>query len=246
LFIVKLQVTSPNSVTSNEARFSIACSAPFAVTGVTASADPPSFTGPCPHKVTYSGKITTNGPGDVTYNWKHDSGDGGPKTLHFDRAGSKSVANSEMNYAHPGDHWAILHVSQPNVKDSNQAKFTLTCGKPDLVVLELTLLESTVWQGHDALRVSFRVVNQGNAPAGASKARWYAAGSNLLSFICNVPALGVGGGVGTSFTCIHVFRNVNDDPKNYGTWAEADIENAVDETNENNNKSDSVVLTVVP
>ena len=62
-----------------------------------------------------------------------------------------------------------------------------------------------------------------------------------MSFTCSVPALAPN----ASHTCTYWFQNIPlEYPKTYGTWAEADSENAVVESNENDNKSDSVQLKV--
>jgi hypothetical protein len=100
----------------------------FAVTGVTASVNPPSFTGECPTMLFAQAVITVNGPGTVTYRWERSDGNSEPmETVNFASAGSQTV-NSLWQVNSSGSYWVRVHVFSPNEISSNQASFTLTCG----------------------------------------------------------------------------------------------------------------------
>jgi hypothetical protein len=220
----------------------------FAVTGVTASADPEFFTGSCPHNVTFSAKITTNGPGTVKYKWIDcDKCPTGETTVVFNSAGSKTVNTGALSYNNQSGverqtHTAQLQVTSPNPVTSNQAKFTLTCAAPDLVVRNLHVPAQVAHGPHD-FEVSWDVYNYGTGQAGASKSRWYTAGGDeKMEWVCSVPALAPG----AFYHCGMTFQNVSlTAGKTYGTWAVADSENAVAESKEDNNKSESATVKVI-
>ncbi len=103
----------------------------FKVTAVTVAApNPVTFTGPCPTKVIFSGHITTDGPGKVTYVWVDSDGNvSQPNSITFDVAGTQEVVtnwtlgtNGKTIAA-----WELLRVTSPNGMDSSHADFTLTC-----------------------------------------------------------------------------------------------------------------------
>jgi len=99
----------------------------FYVTGVTASANPPSFYGACPTNFNFYAVITVNGPGTVTYRW--EGSDGGLEPIHsisFAGAGSQTVSTS-WQLAATGSYWERVHVFTPNEAISNPASFSLSC-----------------------------------------------------------------------------------------------------------------------
>ena len=99
----------------------------FAVTGVTASADPPFFSGACPTTVNFYATITVNGPGTVTYNWERSDGAlSRIASLTFGGPGSQT-ANTSWPLDETGSYWKRVHVYTPNEIISNQASFTLSC-----------------------------------------------------------------------------------------------------------------------
>jgi hypothetical protein len=108
----RLHVTSPNDLTSNNAAFALTC-VPFAVTAISASVDPPVYTGPCPKTFKFTGVITANGPGTVTYRWEHSPGTGKVETVTFDAAGSKTVTK---DYSSSMSDYLALIIDKPNTK----------------------------------------------------------------------------------------------------------------------------------
>ncbi|GFP23155.1 hypothetical protein HKBW3S09_00622 [Candidatus Hakubella thermalkaliphila] len=137
-----LEATATNSAGSDRARKEInfLCEVPFAVTSVTASVSPPSWTGPCPTDFDFSAVITVNGPGTVTYRW--ESSDGGidpTRNITFARVGSQRVTAS-FRWSTSGSYWQRVRVLTPNAIVSNRANFTLTCEvPPDIDVRPLTV-----------------------------------------------------------------------------------------------------------
>lgn len=113
-------------------------------------------------------------------------------------------------------------------------------GQPDLVIRDLMIIPDDTVKPGEQFGVTFRVQNNGNAPAGPSTAYWETAGSTGLSCDCNVPEVGVGG----SHRCDCSPLVAPSAPKNYGTWATADYGKVVAESDEGNNKSESAVLKV--
>ncbi|MFB0533361.1 MAG: CARDB domain-containing protein [Anaerolineae bacterium] len=112
-------------------------------------------------------------------------------------------------------------------------------GQPDLVIRDLMIVPSNTVQPGQAFAVSFRVQNDGNAPAGPSTARWEMAGTGL-SCDCAVPQVGPGG----SHRCDCSSLVAPSEPKNYGTRAIANYGNTIPEDNTNN--EEGLTLQVRP
>jgi hypothetical protein len=99
----------------------------FYVTGVTASADPPSFSGACPTIVNFYSDIAVSGPGTVTYRWEGSDGAvAATRSIIFPGAGSQTVSASWQLGA-TGSYWQRVHVFTPNEVISNPASFSLSC-----------------------------------------------------------------------------------------------------------------------
>lgn len=99
----RVNVTSPNGKTSSKASFTETCV--FAVTKVTASVSP-STNNSCPTETyNFTGRITANEAGTVSYKWEKafdENGDGDPEslpsssgTVAFTGAGTKTVTRSD-------------------------------------------------------------------------------------------------------------------------------------------------------
>ena len=113
----------------------------FAVIGVTASVDPPSYTGVCPAEFIWSAVITVNSPGTVTYQWEVGGGSPDPpQSITFSSAGSQTVNRHYSISAGWPDTtgWRRVRILSPNEMVSNQAEFTLTC-YPDIEVMPTTV-----------------------------------------------------------------------------------------------------------
>jgi Tol biopolymer transport system component len=121
----KIHVLTPNDISSNQATFTILCApAVFAVTGVNASVNP-NNSAVCPSdKFTFTGQITSNAAGTVTYRWERSDGAHGPdQTINFGGPGSQTVT-TQWQLGAGGTFWEKVHVTSPNDISSNQATFT--------------------------------------------------------------------------------------------------------------------------
>jgi hypothetical protein len=102
---------------------------PFAVTGGTAGVTPPIYVGLCSSipAFSFSGTITANADGVVTYQWDRSTGSStSPQTLVFMGAGSQTVTDA-WTVGSNGSYWGKLHVLTPNVMISSQADFEVSC-----------------------------------------------------------------------------------------------------------------------
>lgn len=138
----RIKILEPNVLDSNQATFSLNCGVPtlsptptvsptpvVQVTNVVASVSPVS-TNACPQIFAFSGDITTNGAANVTYQWERsDGGPTVPNNIVFGAAGTQSVpfAWTINGPLVQNGLWARLKILTPNVVNSNQATFDVTC-----------------------------------------------------------------------------------------------------------------------
>jgi hypothetical protein len=107
---------------------------PFEVTNVQVSASPTSYTGVCPKQFDFTGQITVQGSGTVTYRWERSDGvTGDEQTIDFAGPGTQAV-NTNWSLSASGTHWQRLRVTAPNEVTSNEATFTLTCKTPAVYI----------------------------------------------------------------------------------------------------------------
>jgi hypothetical protein len=104
----------------------------FSVTKVTVSASPKSYTGACTPSTTFTftGKITTNGAGTVTYKWERSDGASSSEdTITFSDAGTKTVTTTWTygGAGNVGTSWERLHVTDPNDIKSSKAEVKYNC-----------------------------------------------------------------------------------------------------------------------
>lgn len=101
----------------------------FSVTGASAAVDPQSFNGECPKRFNFTGTITVNAAGSVTYHWARSDGTSTPnKVLNFAEAGTNAVDPIFWELGASGENrWREIVVTAPNSTSSNRATFTLTC-----------------------------------------------------------------------------------------------------------------------
>ncbi len=202
-----------------------AASAPFQVTQVTADVEPEIFSGVCPKSATYTGKITTNGAGTVSYRWVRSDGTGETRTLNFSAAGTQAVANVTMNYTHSATHWAKLEVLAPNAMSSTQAKFTLNCTSPAIVTLVSVSINPTAFTGTCPHTFHFTGVIRTN-DAGTVTYRWERSDGNSETRTLQFSAAGdktiesgdfKSGSSGTFWARLHVLTP-NDKVSNQATF----------------------------
>jgi len=103
----------------------------FKVTGVSLSVSEREYTGACPHRFNFTGRITTNREGTVRYRWlRSDGGVGAEQTLVFATAATQTVSSTWELGGVMGtyrDRWMQIEVLAPNSRTSNQAEFDLKC-----------------------------------------------------------------------------------------------------------------------
>ncbi len=98
-----------------------------AVTGVTATVSPRSYSGVCPRPFSFTATITTDGAGRVTYRWERSDGVRGPlESLVFSGPGSQ-VVSAVWQPPSSMTGWQQVRIFSPNPMISNQATFFLTC-----------------------------------------------------------------------------------------------------------------------
>lgn len=102
-------------------------SEPFAVTGVTLSAEHTNIEGTCPQTFNYQAVVTANGAGTVTYYFTFSDGTtGATKSMTYDSAGSKTLTGSwQLNAT--GSYWVKLYIDQPNHQTFGPLNLSLTC-----------------------------------------------------------------------------------------------------------------------
>ena len=94
-------------------------------------ADPFSYSGACPIRITFSGRISVSrGSGTVSYRFIRSDGASAPvQVLTFTGPGSKDVTNT-WQLGGPGftySGWEALRVMDPQQVDSDQATFRVVC-----------------------------------------------------------------------------------------------------------------------
>jgi serine/threonine-protein kinase len=131
-----LVVTSPVATASSPATYSLSCKAPAThplTLAATASVSPASqtltsCTAAAP-TFTFSGTISDNKAGTVSYHWKLPSGNGATQTVSFAQAGSKTVSTTYKPTSDSASGSGSVIVTSPSGVTSNAAAFTVACGK---------------------------------------------------------------------------------------------------------------------
>jgi hypothetical protein len=106
----------------------------FRVIGTTLVANPDSYNGRCPAKITFSGSITVNKAGRVKYTFVRSDGARGTRdlSLDFNGPGSKTVETTwNLGAATPTFQpfrgFQRIKILSPNEMESNRAVFVLQC-----------------------------------------------------------------------------------------------------------------------
>jgi len=104
----------------------------FRVTGAAMNVSPSNYVGLCPGHFYYTGSITTNDAGAVTYRWV-GAGSVAPSpvmTFYAPGAGTHQLPGYSIEWGSKGSQWAQLIILTPNQITSNQATFTNSCAEP--------------------------------------------------------------------------------------------------------------------
>jgi hypothetical protein len=131
-----IEIVYPNTMVSQRAGFALICVGHEPppprprVIRVTAHVIPAAFVGPCPKRFEFTGKITTNGPVEVKYQWiRSDNAVAPVQTIVFDSAGTQTV-NTYWELGGQGrtyKEWEALKILSPLPMTSNKAIFKLKC-----------------------------------------------------------------------------------------------------------------------
>ncbi len=88
------------------------------------------YTGVCPYTYTYKAYITTEGEGEVVYNFKYSDGSvSSSKILDFDKDETQTVSGS-WTLSSSGSYWVKVTISDTNNQTFGSAKLTLVCSNP--------------------------------------------------------------------------------------------------------------------
>jgi DNA-directed RNA polymerase specialized sigma24 family protein len=119
--------TPTNTPTATPTNTPTGTPVPGQVTSVIANANPTTYSGTCPATISFSGIITMNGPGTVTYRWELSDGTNhSSQLLTFTTAASLTVTDSWVGPP-SGAGWEHLHVGSPNDITSANANFVNNC-----------------------------------------------------------------------------------------------------------------------
>jgi hypothetical protein len=104
----------------------------FRVTGASMNVSPSNYVGHCPGHFYYTGSITTNDIGAVTYRWVGANATAPSPALTFyaPNAGTHQLPGYSQEWGAKGGLWAQLVILTPNQLNSNQASFTNSCADP--------------------------------------------------------------------------------------------------------------------
>ncbi len=148
-------VTSPVTLVSNTATFTLSCDAaghgrgggtPLSLSA-SAHVSPAASTVGCafsPSTFTFTGSITANQATSVTYYWALNSGDGPLQTLTFAGAGTEAVAADTFTppsdtYTGAGEIVIASPATSPPAKPSNTMTFKQSCTNASLHVITTSL-----------------------------------------------------------------------------------------------------------
>ena len=100
------------------------------VTEAFLQADPPDYSGSCPVRITFSGRISVEGSGTVSYQFLRSDGASAPiQTVTFDGPGSQDLSDTwdlgGAGQAYSG--WESIQIIDPQSLTSNQAAFSIQC-----------------------------------------------------------------------------------------------------------------------
>ena len=88
----------------------------------------PAINGGCPAKVHFTGRIRTDGPLEVTYQWLRSDGSHTDHTLNFTRATTQNISTDwSISKSYQGT--MQLVILSPQRLQTAKAKFSVNCGR---------------------------------------------------------------------------------------------------------------------
>lgn len=203
----------------------------------TLSADPVTYTGRCPAKITFKGRISASERGQVQYKFIRSDGANAPvRTINFTKAGSKPVSTTwTLGGAGLPSYsgWEAIQIVYPYSVQSNKAHFKVSCQsptprkQPDLIISKINFSPGKPTTS-DEITFWVFVKNAGNAKARPSILSFRVGGESTPQRV-KVPALPPG----KEFR--HQRKVKLTVAQNYQVTARADAANKVKESNEGNN-----------
>ena len=128
-----LVVTSPVATASSPATYTLSCQAPAATLGATTAVSPASQSltscSAAAPTFTFTGTISDNKAGSVSYYWKLPSGNGPTQTVSFTQAGSRTVTTAYKPASDSASGSGTLVITSPASVTSNAAAFSVSCGE---------------------------------------------------------------------------------------------------------------------
>lgn len=101
------------------------------VTQIWVMVTPAEYSGPCPLRLEFEGKITSDSPGEVSYRWiRSDGAVSSVRYLYFSEPGAQTVYSS-WSLGKSGWFWRAIEILSPNSMLSDKAVFTLDCTSLD-------------------------------------------------------------------------------------------------------------------
>jgi hypothetical protein len=121
------QLLSPFKPSSTSSSTTGSTTVAFKITTVTAIVDNFSSNSTCPVRFTFTGTMSSNDAGAVTFKWERSDGSATPtETMAFPSATSLTASNTwEIGSSISG--WQRLHVLTPNEMFSNAVNVQMTC-----------------------------------------------------------------------------------------------------------------------
>ncbi len=125
-----LQATCGEKTTTSQATVAIDPSLPpFAISALTASADPAQFSGSCSVgvEVKFTAKFVSSGPGLILYRWDASNGStNDPRFLVVENAGGQMITTTwKLSGSSSG--WMTFKILAPQESEAVRANFSLTC-----------------------------------------------------------------------------------------------------------------------
>jgi hypothetical protein len=108
-------------------------SAEAEVSQLTLAATPAKFSGICPTKVTFAGKVVVEQPGIVEYQYLRQDGTVSKlQSADFAKSGTYELDRQTLDVGKSGSGWWILVVPDQGVQ-SEKATYTVTCASPPVI-----------------------------------------------------------------------------------------------------------------
>jgi hypothetical protein len=97
------------------------------IKNISITANPPSYSGSCPAKITFTATIQYSGSGTLQYTWlRSDNAHAPTRTLKLDGSGTQIVTTTwQLGKSFQG--WQAVKVTSPVTYESGHAEFSLAC-----------------------------------------------------------------------------------------------------------------------